>query len=52
MAEPQVTVDDLLKKIGSLVVQLEMYQLQAASLSERVAELERENAKLKPDDKK
>lgn len=52
MAEPQVTVDDLLKKIGGLVVQLEMYQLQAAALSERVAELEKENAKLKLEEKK
>lgn len=52
MAEPQVTVDDLLRKIGSLVIQLEMYQLQAAALSERLAGLEKENEKLKSDEKK
>jgi prefoldin subunit 5 len=39
MEEPQISVADLLRKIGSLVVQIEMYQAKVAMLEERIANL-------------
>lgn len=47
----QITVEDLLRKIGSMVIQADLYQAQNAALQARVAELEAELAK-KADDKK
>lgn len=37
--EPQVTVDDLLRKIGALTVQLELSQARIQGLLEQIEEL-------------
>jgi uncharacterized small protein (DUF1192 family) len=47
----QITVEDLLRKIGAMVVQGDIYQSQIAALQARIAELEAELSK-KADDKK
>ncbi len=47
----QITVEDLLRKIGAMVVQGDIHQSQIAALRAKIAELEAELAK-KADDKK
>lgn len=47
----QVTVEDLLRKIGAMAVQGDLFQAQIAALQAKIAELEAELAK-KADDKK
>jgi len=47
----QITVEDLLRKIGAMVVQGDIFQSQIAALQARIMELEAELAK-KLDDKK
>ena len=47
----QVTVEDLLRKIGAMSVQGDIYQSQIAALQAKIAELEAELAK-KADEKK
>ena len=47
----QITVEDLLRKIGAMVVQGDIYQSQIAALQAKIAELEAERAK-KADEKK
>jgi len=49
--DTQITVEDLLRKIGALVVQSDILQSQVAALQAKIAELETELAK-KADDKK
>lgn len=46
-----VTVEDLLRKIGALVVQADILQSQVVSLQQHIGKLEAEAAK-KADDKK
>jgi len=48
----QVTVEDLLKKIGALTVQGDFWQSQIAALQEKIAKLEDELEKLKDQGKK
>lgn len=47
----QVTVEDLLRKIGAMAVQGDLFQAQIAALQAKIAELEAGLAK-KADDKK
>ena len=47
----QVTVEDLLRKIGAMSVQGDIYQSQIAALQAKIAELEAELAK-KTEEKK
>ena len=47
----QVTVEDLLRKIGAMAVQGDIHQSQIAALQAKIAELEAELAK-KANDKK
>ena len=47
----QITVEDLLRKIGALTVQGDIWQSQIAALQEKIAKLEAELAKGN-DDKK
>jgi prefoldin subunit 5 len=48
----QITVEDLLRKIGAMVVQGDIYQSQIAALQAKIAELEAELAKFKNQEKK
>ena len=48
----QITVEDLLRKIGAMVVQGDIYQSQIAALQAEIAELEAELAKFKDQEKK
>ena len=48
----QITVEDLLRKIGAMVVQGDIHQSQIAALQAKIAELEAELAKFKNQEKK
>jgi prefoldin subunit 5 len=48
----QITVEDLLRKIGAMVVQGDIYQSQIAALQAKIAEIEAELAKFKDQEKK
>lgn len=48
----QITVEDLLRKIGALTVQGDIWQSQIAALQAKIAELEAELAKFKDQEKK
>ena len=48
----QITVEDLLRKIGAMVVQGDIYQSQIAALQAKIAEVEAELAKFKDQEKK
>ncbi len=48
----QITVEDLLRKIGAMVVQSDIHQSQIAALQAKIAELEAELAKFKNQEKK
>jgi|688.fasta_scaffold02064_2 prefoldin subunit 5 len=48
----QITVEDLLRKIGAMAVQGDIYQSQIAALQAKIAEIEAELAKFKDQEKK
>jgi len=48
----QITVEDLLRKIGAMVVQGDIYQSQIAALQAKIAEIDAELAKFKDQEKK
>lgn len=48
----QITVEDLLRKIGALTVQGDIWQSQIAALQEKIAKLEAELAKSEDQEKK